>query len=173
MKRDMLSIRVLIVDDQSHCRQALRCVCETHSGFEVVGEAESGREAVELDRRLQPHVILVGDGMPTQDGVQVVGCIIGQNPEARIIVLGNPGEKERVLAAIKGGAQGYLHRDVTEQALIEAIRAAHHCQAPLDPRAAAAILDEYLRICRGDGADQATQRSGHLVTWDKQGDSNG
>lgn len=169
----MLSIRVLIVDDQLHYRQALRCVCETHSGFEVVGEAENGREAVELDRRLQPDVILMGDGMPTQDGVQDVGRIIRANPAARIIVLGSPGEKERVLAAIRAGAQGYVHRDVKDQALIEAIRAAHHCQAPLDPLAAATILDEFLRIYRGDGADQATQRSGHLVTQDKQGDSNG
>jgi DNA-binding NarL/FixJ family response regulator len=137
---------VLIADDHKFFRRGLRQVCEVEGGFEVVGEAENGREAVEMARRLQPDVILVDIGMPVLNGVQAASLITEENPAARVIVLTVYQEDEYVFEAVKAGAQGYLLKDVEEEVLIEAVRAVHRGEALIDPHVAAKVLDEFRRV---------------------------
>ncbi len=142
----MSPIRVLIADDHRLFRRGLRQVCEMDGGFEVVGEAEHGQQAIELARRLQPDVVLMDIEMPILNGVQATSVITTENPTIRVIVLTVYQEDEHVFKAIRAGAQGYLLKDAEEEKLIEAIRAVHRGEALIDSHVAAMVLDEFRRI---------------------------
>jgi len=142
----MSLIRVLIADDHRIVRQGLRHVCELAGGFRVVGEAENGRQAVKLARKLQPDVILMDINMPVWDGVQATSLIIDANPSARVIILTMYRQDQYVFQAIKAGARGYLLKDIDEQDLVAAIRAVHRGEALIDPSLAVKLLDEFRRV---------------------------
>ena len=101
-------IRILIVDDHFVVRQGLAALLIPRNGMQVVGEAASGREAIELARTLQPDVILMDMIMPEMDGPEATACIKEDNPDSRILVLTSFGEGNQIAAAIQAGALGYL-----------------------------------------------------------------
>ncbi len=142
----MPPIRLLIVDDHQFFRWGLRLACDLEEDFEVVGEAENGREAVELARRIRPDVVLMDVEMPILDGVQATGLIAEENPETRIIVLTVFQKDAYVFEAIKAGAWGYLLKGVDEQVLGEAIRAAHRGDVLIDAHVAGRVLEEFRRL---------------------------
>jgi len=142
----MSLIRVLIADDHRIVRQGLRHVCELAGGFRVVGEAEDGRQAVKLARKLQPDVILMDINMPVLDGVQATSLIVDANPSARVIILTMYRQDRYVFQAIKAGARGYLLKDIDERDLIAAIRAVHRGEALINPSLAVKLLDEFRRL---------------------------
>jgi NarL family two-component system response regulator LiaR len=142
----MPPIRVLIADDHRLFRRGLRQVCEIEGGFEVVGEAEDGQQAIELARDLQPDVILMDIGMPLVTGVEATRVITGENPAVRVIALTVYEEDRHVFEAIRAGAQGYLLKDVEEHTLVEAVRAVHRGEALIDSHVAVSVLDEFRRI---------------------------
>lgn len=157
----MAPIRLLIADDHRLFRQGLRQICEAVGGFEVVGEAENGQEAVRLARELKPDVILMDISMPELDGVQATGLITRDNPNAQVIVLTMYRQDRHVFAAIRAGAQGYLLKDVDEQDLFAAIQAVHRGEALIEPGVAARVLDEFRRLSQGrsqvEGIEPLTQ----------------
>ena len=118
-------IRILIADDHFVVRQGLVALLVPRNGMEVVGEAATGLAAVELAQALQPDVILMDVLMPQMDGVEAIRQIKGQNPAARILVLTSFGEREKVAAAVRAGALGYLLKDSSPDDLFYAIRSVH------------------------------------------------
>ena len=118
-------IRVLIADDHFVVRQGLATLLVPRNGMQVVGEAATGAEAVELALTLQPDVILMDMIMPELDGAAAIVRIKAQNSAARILVLTSFGEKEKVAAAIRAGALGYLLKDSSPDDLFDAIRSVH------------------------------------------------
>ena len=118
-------IRILIVDDHFVVRQGLAALLTPRNGMQVVGEAASGREAIELARTLQPDVILMDMIMPEMDGPEATACIKEDNPEARILVLTSFGEGNQIAAAVQAGALGYLLKDSSPDDLLHAIRSVH------------------------------------------------
>ncbi|MCP4537385.1 MAG: response regulator transcription factor [Chloroflexi bacterium] len=159
----MPPIRVLIADDHRLFRRGLRQVCELDGGFEVVGEAEHGQQAVELVRRLQPDVVLMDIEMPILNGVQATNMITTENPTVRVIVLTVYQEDEYVFQAIRAGAQGYLLKDAEEEKLIEAIQAVHRGEALIDSHVAAMVLDEFRRIDQHEPAKVVPKESTSLT----------
>jgi DNA-binding NarL/FixJ family response regulator len=141
----MPSIRILIADDRPDLRQGLRRICELERGFEVVGEAENGTEAVALTRQLQPDVILLDIEMPTLDGVQAIRAIAAQSSSARVIALTMSSGDEGMLWAIQAGAHGCLSEDVAGNVLVRAIRAVYRGEALIDSHVTAVVLDEIRR----------------------------
>ena len=115
-------IRVLIADDHLVVRQGLGALLAPRNGMQVVGEAATGKEAIELALTLQPDVILMDMIMPDMDGTAAIGAIKERNPAARILVLTSFGEREKVAAALRGGALGYLLKDSSADDLFAAIR---------------------------------------------------
>jgi two-component system, NarL family, response regulator LiaR len=135
-------IRVLIVDDHPVVREGLRGLIEIQPNLELAGEAVDGVEAVEKARSLQPDVILLDMVMPRKDGVQAIGEIKQENPQARILVLTSFSESEKALPAIKAGALGYLLKDSAPEDLLQAISNVYHGQISLHPAIARLLVQE-------------------------------
>ena len=139
------SIRVLIADDHAVVREGLRALIEAKPDMELIGEAEDGVQAVLLARSLKPDVILLDLMMPRMDGIQAISEIKRENPAARILVLTSFAENDKVFPAIKAGALGYLLKDSSSQALIQAIRDIHRGESSLHPTIARKLLQEIAR----------------------------
>ncbi len=141
-----MTIRILIADDHRLMRQGLREICEVRGGFEVVGEAANGREAVDMAVRLRPDVVLMDVAMPVLDGPAATCEILQRLPSARVIMLTIHQEDRYVFEAIKAGARGYLLKDADWQELVAAVRSVVHGEALLSPALAARVLDEFRRM---------------------------
>ena len=144
----MSTIRLVIADDHRLFRQGLRQICETVGGFEVVGEAENGREAVDLVYELEPDVILMDINMPVLDGVQATTLITESDLATRVVILTMYQQDHYVFEAVKAGARGYLLKDADGEELVAAVRAVHGGEALIDPMLATKLLDEFRRLSR-------------------------
>jgi len=139
------AVRVLIVDDHAVVRQGLRTFLELQddpSGLpiEVVGEAADGTQAVEAARRLRPDVVLLDLVMPGMDGIQATPKIVEASPGSRVIILTSFGEEDKVVPAIRAGAQGYLLKDIAPTELVRAVRAAYLGEVQLHPKIARTLM---------------------------------
>lgn len=137
-------IRVLIVDDHAMVRQGLRTFLELQDGselpIEVAGEAENGVKAVELSKQTQPDIVLLDLVMPEMDGLQATPKILEASPNSRVIILTSFGEEDKVLPAIRAGAQGYLLKDIPPQELVQAVREAYLGKVQLHPDIAKKLM---------------------------------
>lgn len=134
-----MTIRILVVDDHSVVRQGLQMFLRLDPDLEVVGEASNGVEAVNMARELAPDVILMDILMPKMDGIEATTVIRGELPDTEVIALTSVLEDERVFAAIRAGAIGYLLKDTEADQLCYAIKAAAAGQVQLSPKAAALL----------------------------------
>ena len=117
------NISVLLADDHAVLRKGLSALMTEYGGIEVVGEAETGAEAVKLATRLKPDVVVMDLMMPVMDGLEATLKILEQMPEANIIVLTTFGEAEAIRTALKSGAKGAVTKDLDPDELMAAIRA--------------------------------------------------
>ena len=125
-------IRLLIADDHHFYRQSLAKICQIKGGFEIVGHASNGYEAVQQARCLKPDIILMDLCMPIVDGVEATRVIKEIEPRVRIIILTAYRQDAYLFEAIKAGAQGYLFKDVDIHDLREAIEAVYRGETLLD-----------------------------------------
>jgi DNA-binding NarL/FixJ family response regulator len=120
-------IRIVIADDEPHFRHGLRHVLESAAGhIDVVGEASSGREAVEQVRRLAPDVVILDIRMPDGDGIGAAQIIARFTPPTRILMLTVSDSSEDVKLAAKAGASGYLLKEASLEEVIEAVLSLAH-----------------------------------------------
>ena len=138
-----MTIRVLLCDDQALVRSGFRLILESREDIEVVGEAEDGGEAVELDRRVDPDVILMDVRMPNVDGVEATRRLVAGGTRARIIVLTTFDLDEYVYESIRAGASGFLLKDVQPAQLVDAIRVVAAGEALLAPSVTRRLLDRF------------------------------
>ena len=137
-------IRVLLVDDHAVVRRGLRGFLELLKDFDVVGEAENGRDGVTAADRLAPDVILMDLLMPEMGGLEAIGLIKSAHPEIEIVAVTSFIEEEKVTAALEAGASGYLLKDAEAEEVAQAIRAAYNGEVHLDP-AVSRLLAQRLR----------------------------
>ena len=137
-------IRVLLVDDHAVVRRGLRGFLELIKDFEVVGEAENGREGVAAAERLAPDVILMDLLMPEMGGLEAIAAIKETHPEIEIVAVTSFIEEEKVTSALEAGAAGYLLKDAEAEEVAQAIRAAYNGEVHLDP-AVSRLLAQRLR----------------------------
>jgi DNA-binding NarL/FixJ family response regulator len=138
-----MSIRVLLADDQALVRSGFRLILETREDLEVVGEAENGREAVELARRLNPDVILMDVRMPDVDGVEATRRLTALGSPARVLILTTFDLDEYVYEALRAGASGFLLKDVQPAQLVDAVRVVAAGEALLAPTVTRRLLDHF------------------------------
>lgn len=115
-------IRVLLVDDHALVRQGFRRILEDEGDFEVVGEAGGGAEAIELDRRLDPDVVVMDMAMPEINGLHAAIEILRRQPARRILMLSMYADEQYVLNALDAGVSGYILKNALETDLIRAVR---------------------------------------------------
>lgn len=135
-------IDVLIADDHAIVRRGLRTLIAGESDMDVAGEAADGFEVVERARDLNPDVILLDLVMPGQSGLDAITQIKSDNPDARVLVLTSFGDNERVFAAIRAGASGYLLKDASPEQLLQAIHDVYSGESHLHPTIALKMLRE-------------------------------
>jgi len=132
---------VLAVDDHPLLREGIAALIGTEDDMELIGEASNGREALDLFRKHQPDITLMDLQMPEMNGIDAIGAIRGEFPDARIIVLTtHPGDVQ-VSRALKAGARGYLLKGMLRKELSETIRAVHAGHKRLSSEAAAEIAE--------------------------------
>jgi DNA-binding NarL/FixJ family response regulator len=118
-------IRILTVDDHQLLREGIAAVLEVQEDMTLIGEASTGREAIESFRRLKPDVTLMDLRMPDMNGIEAITAIRAEFPRARVIVLTTYAGDAQAAAALKAGASGYLLKNLVRKELIETIRAVH------------------------------------------------
>lgn len=133
-------IKVMIVDDHDMVRKGLVAFMNVYADLLMVGEAHNGETALELCAEVQPDVILMDLVMPIMDGADATRAIRKQWPEIQVIALTSFEEKELVQNALQAGAISYLLKNVTAEALAEAIRAAHVGRSTLAPEATRVLI---------------------------------
>ena len=134
-------IRVLTVDDHPLLRDGIAALIGSEEDMELIGEASNGREGLDMFRKFRPDVTLMDLQMPEMNGIDAIGAIRGEFPEARIIVLTtHPGDVQ-VSRALRAGARAYLMKGELRKQLLETIRAVHAGQKRLSSEVAAEIAE--------------------------------
>lgn len=141
-------IRVLLVDDHALFRKGIASILAGERGFEVVGEASDGLEALERARELMPDVILMDIFMPGSNGLEATRRIKEALPYVKIIMLTVSEEDQNLFEAIKSGAQGYLLKKIEPRELFAMVKGVVHGDAPISSAMAAKILGEFARQAR-------------------------
>ena len=135
------SIRVMLVDDHSMVRKGLATFLKVFDDLQLVGEAESGAEAIKLCMETSPDVVLMDMVMPEMDGATTTAFIRKKHPHIQILVLTSFKEGELIKKALAAGAIGYLLKDVSAEDLARAIRSAYAGRATLSPEAAQSLVE--------------------------------
>ena len=137
------AITILLVDDHEVVRQGVRAFLDTQADISVVGEADSGEEAVRLAEQLIPDVILMDLVMPGKvDGVEATRQVKKSSPRTQVVVLTSYHEDEHIFPAIRAGAISYVLKEIGSEELGEVVRKASKGEAVLHPRVAARLIRE-------------------------------
>ena len=133
-------IRILVADDHPVVRDGLVAILSTQPDFDVVGDAGDGDETLRQVADLRPDVLLLDLEMPGRDGVAVLQRLHEQHTETRVIVFTAFDTDDRILAAVRAGAQGYLLKGVPREEIFEAVRVVHAGNSLLQPIVASRLL---------------------------------
>ena len=145
-------IRVMVVDDHPMWRDAVERDLAA-AGFEVVGVAANGSEALARFPACRPHVVVLDLQIPAPNGVEVTAEVIGLDPSARVLILSASGEQDDVLAAVKAGATGYLVKSASRTELLDAVRRVAQGDTVFTPGLAGLVLGEYRRLAEPEVPD--------------------
>jgi len=137
-----MSVKVLIVDDHAIVRAGLRALLKSEDGMDLVGEATSGEEALQLSQELHPNVIVLDLSLPGMDGIQVTRQIKVEQPEIRILILTVHEDEALLREAINAGASGYIIKHAAESELISAIHSVLMNDIYVHPKLIRALLVE-------------------------------
>ena len=138
----MTNITVLLADDHRVVREGVRAMFSIHPDIDIVGEAGSGKEAVELAKQHAPDVILMDLIMPEMDGVEATRQVCIASPRSQVIVLTSYHQDKHIFPAIRAGAISYILKDIEPAELVDAVRKAAIGEATLHPRIAARVVKE-------------------------------
>ena len=171
------AIRVIIVDDESLVRAALRVFLESSDGFELVGEADNGADAITLVRATQPDVVLMDVQMPIMDGIEATRRLTREFPGLKIVALTTFSTERVIVPMLSAGASGFLVKDTSPDRILDAARLAHEGGYVLSPRVAKELVTSVqsgaASATRELGRDEElTERELEVVTLLAQGMSN-
>lgn len=148
-----MTIRLLLADDHRMLREGLSRSM-TDEGFDVVGQADNGEEAVRMVAELRPDVVLMDVSMPEMDGIDATRAIASSGAQTKVIMLTMHADKDMLGDAIRAGACGYLVKDCSTEEVAEAVRMAAKGDTALSPQLAATMLDEVRRLEVPEPADE-------------------
>ncbi|WP_432990645.1 response regulator [Dactylosporangium sp. CA-233914] len=175
-----MTVRVVLADDQELIRAGFRMFLLTEPDIEVVGEASTGREAVEQARKLRADVVLMDLRMPGMDGIEATRVIAGSEDlrNVRVLVLTTFESDENVVFALRAGASGFLGKHVSPAQLTHAVRVVATGDALLSPRATRGLITQFLgqpasaELPAAPGLDELTTREREILVLVAHGLSN-
>src|SRR5450755_3839669 len=153
-------VRVLIAEDQALVRRGTSVLLSMEPDMEVVGQACDGIEAVAMAQQLRPDVVLMDLHMPRLGGVAATREITRTLPDTQVLVLTTLNDDETVFEAVRAGALGYLLKDVSEQELLDTIRALRRGESRLTPQIARKVMEQFQRLAAGADYPQSAPGSG-------------
>ena len=141
----MSTVRILLADDHTILREGLRKIIESQPGWQVVGDAADGRQAVRLALELKPDLVIIDLAMPQLGGVDAIQQIVRRLPSTRVLVLSMHADEVYVTRALKAGAHGYLLKDSAGTDLLRAVSALTQNKSFFSPTVSRVMLDDYVR----------------------------
>jgi DNA-binding NarL/FixJ family response regulator len=153
-------LRILLADDHALVRRGMRSLLESEPGFEVVGEAAEGHEALHLCQTLKPDIAILDIAMPRLNGIEVAAQAMKLDPNLRVIVLSMYADESYVLRALAAGARAYLLKDGTDEDLLPAVRTVAAGRPYFSPAVSSLLLEDYMRHLQQRGLED----SYHLLT---------
>jgi DNA-binding NarL/FixJ family response regulator len=160
----MEAVRLLLADDHRIFRQGLRELIERKTGFDVVGEASTGREVLEQADTLRPDIVLLDIQMPEMDGVAVARQLAQSHPNIKIVMLTMYRQDQHLFDAIKAGARAYLLKDADAEELIDVLERVHRGEAAIDTALMSRMFDEFRRMStEQNDVDQLTEREREIL----------
>ena len=171
----MPGIRLLIVDDHEVVREGLRSLLARHDDLEIVGEAGSSAEAIDVARRCEPDLVMMDVRLPDGSGIEACREIRAQRPGTRVIMLTSYPDEEAVFASIVAGASGYLLKQIRAQSLVEAIRTVHGGASLLDPAVTDKVMQRIRKMGMGATDDllaQLSEKEQQILTLIAEGKTN-
>ncbi|MGZ7444544.1 response regulator [Paenibacillus sp. TH7-28] len=168
-----MKVRVLVVDDHPHAREAIGEILAEDDGFEVIGYAENGDQAIELTELWMPDLILMDIHMPGKDGLETTREIKLRYPYVKIVLITVSDDAAHLFEALKQGAQGYLLKNLEPGTWLEYLRAIASDEAPLSRELALRILQEFpLAKKNAAGEPPLTAREREILDWVAKGMTN-
>jgi DNA-binding NarL/FixJ family response regulator len=169
------TLRILIVDDHAVVRRGVRSLLESQPGWEIAGEATTGREAVDLAKRLQPDVIVMDLSLPELNGLEATRQILKASPRSEVLVLTMHHSEELARNVLQAGARGYVLKSDADQSLIAGVESLRQHKPFLTSTVTEFVLDDYIR--HGDTDESAahpavTARERELIQLLAEGKSN-
>ena len=140
------SIRLVIADDNFLLLEGIVSMIGDLEGFNVVGTATNGDEALELIKNMRPDVALIDIGMPDKDGLEVTQILHQEVPDVKVVILGLVDLTEEIMACIAAGATGYVLKESSFSHLIETIQAVHRNETFCSPRMAASLFSRIAEL---------------------------
>ncbi|MCP2167274.1 response regulator [Goodfellowiella coeruleoviolacea] len=140
-----MTVRVVLADDQPLVRAGLRVVITDTPDIDVVGEAGTGAQAVQLVRDLRPDVVVMDIRMPGMDGIEATRMITAESPEARILILTTFDDDDNVYAALRAGAAGFLVKDMALDDILTAVRVVAAGDALIAPSVTRRLIEQFAR----------------------------
>lgn len=159
-------IRVVIADDHAHFREGLQALLRSAPDIEMVGEAESGNDVVNLAARLQPDVILMDLKMPVLNGIEATRQIVHTSPHIAILVISMFEDDDSVFAALQAGARGYLLKGALKAEILRAIRSVSRGEAIFGPAIATRLMRYFSTVKPAAPPDlfpELTEREGEIL----------
>jgi DNA-binding NarL/FixJ family response regulator len=142
-----MSYRVLIVEDHKIMRDGIKALLERSSEFTVVGDAETGTEAIQICTEVHPDIVLMDIGLPGLNGVESTAELLRHCPSTRVIMLSMYDDEDSVVSSIRAGARGYVVKQASSAELLDALRAVARGSSYLSPHVSERLLS---RIRRGE-----------------------
>lgn len=163
----MTKIRVLLAEDHTIVRKGIRLILDSEPLIAVVGEAENGRQAVEMTEQLQPDIVVMDHTMPLLNGLEATRQIRTYCPEVKVVILTMHTNEEYVFEFLQAGAAGYLVKQSAPTDLVAAILAIAQGQSYLSPAISKTVIEEYLRQGtakgRGSTPEKLTDREREVL----------
>ena len=171
----MDTIRVLIADDHQLFRDGLKALLLSAPDTEVVGEAATGKEAIQLAAERQPHVILMDLQMPEMDGIEATRHIVDTRPHIKVLMVTMFEDNQSVFAAMRAGARGYVLKGAKHDEMLRAIRAVGSGEAIFSPSIAARMMDFFAAsrsVIPEETFSDLTDREREILNLIARGESN-
>jgi two-component system, NarL family, response regulator NreC len=137
-------VRIVIADDHTILREGLRSLLSSNPSFEIVGEAEDGREAIKCVEKFKPDLILTDLSMPRMNGMEAIKEIKRESPTTKVLVLTVHRAEEYILATFRAGADGYLLKDSTHAELVMAVKKVLSGKHYISPEISEKVIEGYL-----------------------------